>query len=260
MKFENIHTQSWPQKGWKIQWSIIDIDATHSIEIYRSEAQEGPWTLLDTLAHDVVSYIDCINQPNSIGVFKDVYYRILVKNAADEIVLESTPQSTQTRNSRIINEIIRQHNLTLYGINGHPGFFSQDFACFKKQTLGEEYQLSRGPNGEKMLAFSEVDDNTGYAAGYANPIKFRGRWIDGVQVQKRQRATGNREEFNRQLWTSNFPILYPGDIIVEKSSGRVYEVRSISRREPNGSLVSQTAMCSQMMPNTIEAKTLRYDC
>jgi len=259
MKFKSVNIMSWPSKGgFRIQWSIDGISASDSITIERSEGQEGPWLELTTLPGTTVSYEDCMFANNQIGFFRKFWYRITIKNDADELQLQSNALSTENIADPVTREIVRQHELLLYGVNGHPGYYSRDFACYKKQIMGERYEDSRGYNGEELLGFSDIDQNTGYKDGYADPMVFKGRWINSVEVSSVMQPTGRREEFNRQLWTTNYPVLEIGDLIVEKDTGLVYEVRSISKREPNGTLISQTANCSQMHPNTYEAQEIRW--
>ncbi len=245
----------WAGNGWRLEWSF-ELPLASSILVYRSEGPKGPWTLLDTLPSNSVSYEDCLKEYR--GFFKKVWYKIEIVDATDNLILESRPMSSESAGDLITNEIIRQHELTLKGVNGHPGYYAVDLACFKRTRFTEQYNLSRGFNGERMIANSSPDQNTGSAEGYANPILFRGRWINTVQKQSHVQVNGIREDFRRQLWTTNYPILETGDILCEKGTDRVYEVGPIDVRQPNNIVVSQTATCKQIDPQMWEAQNLRY--
>lgn len=244
----------WAGNGWRLEWSL-EIPVTSSIEVYRSESPAGPWLLIDTLPSTAVSYEDCLKEYK--GFFSRVWYKIVIVDNGNTY-LESKPTSAESASDLITNEIIRQHELTLYGVNGQDGYYAVDLACFKRTRFTERYDLSRGFNGERMIANSSPDQNTGSVEGYANPIKFKGRWINTVQKQSVVQVNGVKEEFQRQLWMTNYPVLENGDILCEKGTGRVYEVGTIDVRQPNNIVVSQTVVCKQIDPQMWEAQNLRY--
>lgn len=247
----------WADKGWRIEWSFKNIPVSSEIFVNRAEGPEGPWVAIppSPLPSSAVYFEDCLKEYR--GFFKPVWYQVIAMDGG-EIVAQTEPMSSSDSSDLITSEIIRQHELTLKGVNGHPGYYAGYFACFKRTRFTERYEDSRGFNGERMLADSSPDQNTGSAPGYANPCLFRGRWLNTVQKQVVMQPSGMRETFTRQLWTTNFPEFYPGDIICEKGTGRIYEITSIDCRKPNNILISQTALCTQIDPQMWEAQNLRY--
>lgn len=257
MIFKYIKCICWPGKGWRIQWKIEDHDPTSVIVIYRSESPTGPWLELTRLASNEVTYTD-LNAEYK-GFFDPIWYKITVFNAAvDTILFESRPFNTQNFIDRPNAEIIRQHNLLIYGVNGNPGFYGTSMACYKKQKYGQEFCETRGYNGEITIGWSNLDQNTGKQAGYANPIIFKGRWLSRTDKQQVTTTTGRKEEFEKQLWISNYPVLEPGDILCEQGTGRNFEVSSLSASEPNGILISQTVSVSQIDLHLWEARNLYF--
>lgn len=255
MKFESIRIGYRPGDGWQLQWLLSGIDSDTTIRIERSAGPHGPWDIIDTVSFDTVFYCDYI--PEFRSVFKNFWYRLIVVQSGQD-VLTSEPQSSESISDYITNEIVRQHNLLLYGVNNHPGFYSRHFACYKPDRYGVKECSGIAPNGEDFLGENMLGDNTKYQNGYLTPIKFKGRWIDTVRKESSTMAIGRRETFNRQLWTSNFPVLDKGDVICEKGTGRNYEILSIDVRMPNNILVSQNVVCKQIDPQFWEAKNLRY--
>lgn len=190
--------------------------------------------------------------------FDPIWYKIVVKNSLGDTLTSSRPINTVSVADRINAEIIRQHNLTLYGVNGNPPFYAARFACYKKQKYGEEFCQTRGYNGEVISGWSGIDQNTGMSDGYANPIIFNARWMSKTEVQQVKTAVGIKEDNDKQIWMSNHPALESGDILVESGTGKVFEVRSVSASEPNGVRVSQAASVSQIDGSLWEANNLFF--
>ena len=256
MRFDYIKIGFWPGNGWRIQWRADGLDVTSQILIQRAEGPDGPFTDVATAPYDQVTYEDCVLEFQ--GIFNNLWYKLTILDGSGDPVLVSNAQSVAETSDRITSEIIRQHELLLYGTNTHPGYYPRALACFKAQKTTGKYEASMGWNGESALGFSEADQNTGFNGGYTTPTLFMGRWIDVVNKQTATQATGSTQELSRQLWTSNYPILEAGDLIAEKGTGRVWEVRSISVREPNNILVSQTAYCSLIDHHLYEAQRIFY--
>lgn len=255
MKFESIHIGYRPGDGWQLQWLLSGISSANTIRIERSAGPYGPWDIIDTVSFDTVFYCDYV--PEFRSVFKNFWYRLIVEDSGED-VLVSKAQSSRNSSDYITNEIIRQHNLLLYGVNNHPGFYARDFACYKPDRFGVRECSGIAPNGEDFLGGNDFGDNTIYERGYLNPITFKGRWIDTFKKDSNTMALGRMENLTRQLWTSNFPTLEKGDVICERSTGKNYEILGIDVRMPNNILVSQNIVCKQIDPQFWESKNLRY--
>lgn len=256
MRVRYLRIGYWPKSGWILQWSADSVPPTATVHVERAEGEEGPWTTVSSLPSNTITYTDCLSNKYQ-AFYKRLYYRLRFEDGGQDILV-TKPEFTENHSSLPTNEIIRQHDLLLYGVNGHPGYMSLYLSCHKPQRFGKRYLESRGWNGEPMIASSEADENTGFVEGYANPILFKGRFISTVQKQRQTQITGGQESLDSQLWMSNYPILEPGDLICEKGNGKVYEVRSVEVREPGGILVSQTAFVSQVSPQMYEAQNIFY--
>lgn len=258
MRFRYINIGIWPDNGWRLQWAIDDITPSEEILIERASGPEGPWTELDVLEHNTVAYEDVI--PAFRGFHTLLFYRITVRaDGGGAIEIQSDPITTSKAGTHITAEIIRQHEITLKGVNTHPGFGAWDFACFKRTKFGTVCEYCRDPlTGELgLVARCEQCKGTGYIEGWANPIKFRGRWLSPKNKGQMIQATGQSEENIRQLWTAAHPILEPGDILIPKTMGEAWRVKNIQSSEPNGVVTSQSTTVSQIDRQKIEA-TLTY--
>lgn len=249
MKITFLKAIPWPGKGWRIQWSIQGIEPSDEIILERSSAPEGPWDLIATLPFNDVTYQD--EWATNRSLFSERYYRLRIGD------LESVPVCSKNRGGLITNEIIRQHELVLKGVNAHPGYMSRHFACFKRTMQGTKCYYCRDEHtDETLVSQCDICMGTGYIEGWSNPIKFFGRWTN--QVQKMTSLTNReQEEDNRMLFTAAYPILEPGDVLAEKGTGKVYRIKNISSVEPDDIIISQNATCSIINRDFVESK-LRF--
>lgn len=251
MRFKYITLAPWPSKGWRLQWLIEDISPGHTIVVERSSGPEGPWEQVARHDWNVV-----VNEDRSVSnrpFFEGFYYRLKVQNATEDDVLVSNGVSLKNEASLVTNEIIRKHEMTLYGVNGKPGFHSKYFACYKRTMNGTKCYYCRNPHTEERLHdFCDVCKGSGYIEGWSKPILFCGRFLEPLQRLTSVDTVNESESETRQLRMAGYPMLEPGDILAEKGTGKRYRVQHITGSEPNGVLVSQTVMCDDLAMDLIE--------
>lgn len=251
MKFNDIRVIPWPRKGWRIQWSVKDMNPAHKFAIERSSAPEGPWSYVIEL--DAADYTYQDNEVPLQDLFSGFYYRIRVIDESEEDVVITRAVSTFSAGNLITQEIIRNHEILLEGMNGHPGYFVRHLACYKRTIAGTQCHFCINPvTGEQQKDNCHVCQNTGYIENWSNPIIFYGRWTDQVQKMKQITSTIDQEQEIRQLWTAAYPVIEPGDILAEKGTGKRYRVTNIATREPDGIIISQSASCKVLNREFIE--------
>ncbi len=246
MRFSWINIGVWPDEGWRLQWTIEGITSAHEIVIERASSPEGPFEEIDIVDHNTVAYSDS-TLPIYRGFHTLLFYKLVVRNKSDEVtVLESDPQTIKKAGDRITSEIIRQHELLLRGANSHPGFGVWDAACFKRTKYGTPCTTCIDPLTKERgrLGNCPTCKGTGYLEGWSNPITFRARWLTSIRKVSMIEVHGPSEEITRQGWTAAYPILEPGDVLVEKGTGTAWKVRNIDSSEPNGTVTSQAFTAS----------------
>ncbi len=254
MRFQKINIGIWPNTGWRLQWEIDGITASHEILIQRASSPEGPWEDIEIVDYNTVVYKDVI--PSWRGFNTLLFYRFIIREISDpsNILLTTKGITTEKAGTKITAEIIRQHELTLKGSNTHPGYGVWDFALFKRTKFGTVCNFCTDPlTGERgLVANCQQCKGTGYLEGWSNPVKFRARWLVPVPKSTIIETHGPSEEITRQMWTAGFPIIEPGDIAVEKDTGRAWRVKNISASEPNRVVVSQSMTVTQIDKQKVE--------
>lgn len=257
----DIKVTVWPDVGWRIQWSLEKKDVpvgAYSISVDRASSPEGPWSEVGaSLDIDDVSYEDRLVESYR-SIWELIYYRLrIVEDGVGDHFL-SEPVTNVARSDRIGNEIIRQHELILYGRNGHPGFYSRDFACFKRTKFGLDCTYCKDAvTGERVVPRCKICNGTGYVEGYANPVKFRGRFLNSPSKVDNVTVSGEMQVDMRTIFMAAYPIIDPGDILAEKGSGNRWHVESVDASMPGDSIVSQRVSVSRVRRESI-ANSLYY--
>ena len=257
MNFEFIKVIPWPDKGWRIQWSINGIEPGHKIIIEKASGQEGPWEQISEEEWNSVYFL--YHSAAYRSNFEQYYYRIKVLDSEDDEQLVSRVFGQEFSPELATMEVIRRHEIVLYGVNGHPGFMSRIFACFKRTIDGTRCHFCINPHThERTQEKCNVCKGTGYIEGWSNPILFKGRWRDRIQKQSRRSTYGEKDKEERRLWLSAYPILEIGDILIEKSTNKMFEVVTIGVTQPDNIVLSQNAQCSNVDRDFIESTSLRF--
>ena len=118
--FNKIDVFLWPERGWRVQWSlnnISDIDPNdHEILVERGYGDNGPWKEAARISLNDVIYEDRSRVRRSI--WDRTYYRLSIVNTGTQaIVHQSRPETLGAEPDIVSKEIIRQHDLLLYGVN-----------------------------------------------------------------------------------------------------------------------------------------------
>lgn len=248
----------WPSRGWRLQWKLSDYPLGYSVKVYKSSSPTGPWEEIGVVDIDTVVFEDSSTQ-SWRGIFQENFYKITVVNELNEEQVTSVPMDTRAQSDLITNEVIRQHELRLYGTNGHPGHYGATMAVFKRTRHGQICSYCRGSNGQKgMVANCQQCHGTGYLQGYSNPIITRFQALSGDSLTRQVSTLGETEEMTNPFWTAAYPYLAPSDIMVEKGTGRRWLIISVEMSRPNGIVTSQRVTCSLMDPQSIESQMLRF--
>lgn len=258
MRIDFFQPQVWPSRGWRIQWKLSEYPVGYSTIIERSSSPNGPWNEVGRVDISTIVFEDETVQ-SWRGIFHEFFYRIRVEDDAANTVVASIATDARGVADKYTAEIIRQHELKLYGVNGHPGFYGAYMAVFKRVRLGTECNYCRSANGAKgVVAYCTQCQGTGYLEGYANPIIARFQSLSGDTWTKQISTIGETEEMANPFWTAAFPAIDPGDIMVEKGTTRRWLVLSVELSRPNGVVTSQRLNCSLMDTQKHTSSELKY--
>lgn len=251
MQFKFLNIKVKPHQGTFIQWSIDGILVSSKIRVERGPGNNGPWEEIALLEPNFVMYND--QEVNIKGLFGHFFYRVSVLDSGLNPILVSRSLTIESQNNKIIREIVRQHELLLEGANGHPGFLSRQFACYKRVRFGSRCLFCLNELGEVVLDKCTHCFGSRYLEGWSNPMIFWGHWLDSGTTATQSDYLGQTEVNYKQLFMTNSPVIDTGDVLIESDGPNAWRIVTADQRRPGGYLVSQTLSVSQIDPQHIEA-------
>lgn len=239
------HSARWlTTKTVAIEWTLNGATPTKSYAIVqRSEFPDSGFSDISTpvLPSGVMSFID--TAPPNISELGTYYYKVEIRSTEDDSVLKaSTVKHPRRDRPKVALEIVRRNNLLLRRFSGLRGFL------ISKKESGTRCPNCWDPVKERRSK-SKCSDcgDTGWFSGVSSPIPI---FVSSSSPNETQGVSvlGATEEIQRQLWTSNFPLINPGDIIIldDKEIFRVDGVQPITFRE---TIVSQNLQTTSMSKN-----------
>jgi len=218
-------------KQMGLSWTVSGSAAEGElISISRSEHPEGPWTALASVSAVTTTYNDT---PNHYFYQRKYYY--LIKSTEDQSAVDAVYLMNLPDN--IAMEIVRQRERQLERTEG------VECAIFTKTTTGARCPVCWNskldqPTKDKCSTCL----GTRFETAFGNQIDA---WVilptdDVVNVISNNK---NREKKNvRGAEMSNFPLVQPGDLIVDKTTMQIWEIpasMTIQRPSRRGYILSQ---------------------
>lgn len=210
MRLYNERALRYNQDHYTIEWDvegIIDPDTT-TITIYRSEVEGSPWT--ETASFTMGStrhYFDFSVPPTNLH--RVFYYKIKCEEGASSY--ESEPLSSYPVATPAALMIVRKNEVLLSKRVGIPSY------VYVKRTWGTRCpKCYRGGAADSQC---DLCYGTSFVGGYFDPIAVY------VARAPEQRVSGRAngvpiETDRRRFWTSNYPLLREGDVIVDSRGER----------------------------------------
>jgi hypothetical protein len=149
--------------------------------------------------------------------------------------------------------MVRRNNILLYGAGNQRSKRFTGIECFfyKRRTTGPFcpscYDLKK-----RQSVRSNCEDcyKTGRFRGYHTPIPVNfqidphGQAVDHANISEQQPT-------RTRAWTSNYPELSPGDVIVEPGNRR-WRVQGVSTTEQHRIIVRQMVELYYITPGAVE--------
>jgi hypothetical protein len=224
-----------------IEWSLLGSTSSDSHYIVqRSEFFDSEFTDITTPVNPsgVLSYVD--TTPPNVSELGTFYYKVQLRdNSASAVIAESTSRHPRRDRPRIALEIVRRNNLLLRRFAGIRGFL------LTKKEAGIRCGMCWDAVKERRFrSHCSACGDTGWDNGLSSPIPI---FISSSSPTETQTVgvLGASEEISRQVWTSNYPLISAGDIIIldYKEIFRVDSVQPITFRE---TIVSQNLKLTSM--------------
>ncbi len=228
--------------------------ADYVFDIYRSQSPEGPFEIV---AQDLSSfeYID-----NTVNLYKTsvkYYYKVKVKNIVtlEEQFSDIIGQLLSHNPDNIANTVIHEYNVYLDNVVDNP-----EYIVLIKKRFGQKCNVCwddvrMQPRTTDCLSCY----GTGYTGGYLDPIRIKGSNISGEAGMQISVDTSDVGESKQpiQIWIKNYPIVQPGDIIIDNMNRR-YEINQWKPTVKNGYILRQILTMYELPPSNVAYKIPIY--
>lgn len=260
MRFYDTRALLLPREGVRLQWGIEPEDTdltTIEIDVQRSESPSGPFKSLQTIDPlAVFSWTDRTApwKPKNM----ELYYRLVGRlRSTGEVVWDCYPFGFQGRLPLDALEMIRQHNILLRGVNGHDPLTGIPTTVYKRRNFGARCrQCTDSVTGRVTISGCRVCGGTGFNGGYYSPIVVYMNFQPHARYL-RVSTLGKEEDNETTAFLTNFPILYPGDMVVEPSE-KHWRVTQIDVTERKRVVVHQLVRLRQLDHGDVEYETHRH--
>ena len=230
-----------------ITWEVNDASQVFDFFVDRSGSPEGPFETINAIAiRQAYGYID--RTFNDESVDRQIYYKVRGVNAKETITSE-VKRLDQDELNYLGLAIARNKKLLL------ERFIGVKCYVFVRKTFGPKCPVCYDPVRQKSLSSScPTCYGTTFTGGYFAPILI---YIQLHPLVKSDTKTELQHTENLRIdgiWTGNYPILSPGDLIVEaKEQDHRYIIESpIMPTEQHNALVEQRFPVTQVHLSRIE--------
>ncbi len=241
---------------WKLDPQELDI-TTLELEVQRSESPAGAWKTLVTVDPlHVFSYFDKDAPWRSQHV--PMYYRLRAIDKASGVEKAASKPFTFGGPLPLdAIEIIRQQRVLLEGVNGHPPVKGTECTVYKRRNFGRNCTRCKDAITNR-IAISNCPEcfGTGKIDGFYNPVNVFLN-LSPHDVDTELTNLGKIEDHETTFYANNFPVFYPGDIVVEPNEQHWRIVR-MQPRERRNALVRQILFVINVKPDDIVHDRLRH--
>lgn len=230
LRFENTTVRGFNVDELTVSWEVHPVDPVgfdiNDVEfrVYRSNSPEGPYDLLtETPLVDTFVFVD--DQINRRSFWRKFYYKVTATSLSTGRVVESVITRSEVNKGakkRLLVglEIARRERLLLNGIGITPGFNGVRCAVFIRRTFGQrcaecfDFILKRDLVEKCTRCYGQH-----YVGGFFDPIPSAFNFNPSPQIVQIANF-GEVQPSEADCWGSNYPLLSPGDMIVEPTNRR----------------------------------------
>jgi hypothetical protein len=222
--------------------NIQKTDDIQAFEIYvlKAENQSGPFITIVGPLINTFSFQDTTNIIDNKN--KKIYYKLKIIDKRTNEEIESELCSQSPGPDLIALEITRQEDLLF------RTFIGRKCWIFQLKSYGKCVCYDRVTN-RQTISNCRSCKGTGFFGGYSSPIE------QYIQIDSVEETLQPNQNFNNQPKVTsanliNYPLLHPGDIIVENENKR-WIVISVKRSERLRSPLRQICIIKQCYDSDI---------
>lgn len=257
IRFTSIKVGSFVLHELNVSWEF-ETDPEENILDYeffvlRSEAPHDGFEVVSPGLVDSHDYTD--RDVNTESKWRKFYYKVRARHIPTGREAFSDLANSYIPNEATLEglEIVSRNNIILYGAGGdfRKKFSGVPFWFFKRRTFGPRC----GECYNERLR-QTVRDNccscfgTGRQGGFYSPIQVNFQIDPVAQAQDHSNLT-MQEPARTRAWTSNYPLIQPGDVLVG-SGNRRYEIETMQPTSLNEVIIRQIVSLFYISPGAIE--------
>ena len=219
----------------------------YRLELQRSHTSEGDY---DILSLDILGNI--YYEDYSVNLLNDnieYYYRIkIIHKNSGAYSFSNVARFVTSPMENISFWLKWTYDKYLRDVVTGDGYF-----LLKKKHTGQLCENYDDIRGGCRNSRCTTCWGTGFTGGYYPPIPIAFSYIGpGNRQEQPDRAGFINNDLPNQLWTSSYPILDVGDLIVGRlASGGRYRVTSVTRVAKNEFIVSQRFTMQELSPTDL---------
>lgn len=260
--FTNVKVSSFDLDEFVVTWTVDLKPATEDINNYRffvqrSNSEEGPFDELNTAAPLTDTFTFTDKQINRLSKWRRFFYRIRAVDVSVipnvEVISKPADLAIQslTEQKRHELEMARLDRILLSGVGVVPGFVGVKCLVFKRRSFGQRCpecwdDLKRKVTMSRCLTCF----GTGFRFGYHTPIVTH-ICFDVSTDKPELTPIGETQPNVLRAWTSNYPVLTGGDLIIDQENAR-WRVQMETRTEHLRIIIRQTISLFQLQPGDVE--------
>lgn len=238
-----------------VSWEA-EIDPDEDINEYefivlRSESPEGEFEIVSPGLIDTFTFID--KDVNTRNKWRKFYYKIEALHTPSGRVFSSEAKSSfiPTDMTLIGLEIARRERILLSGAGSNSGFVGIPCTLFIRRTFGPRCPECWDYIKRQIKGPCDACYGVGRYKGYMAPIYPVYFQIEPHAQSVDHSNIGELQHAQTSGWTSNYPLLSPGDVIIEPGNRR-WRISSVATTEQFRVPVRQIVQLFYIDPSDIE--------
>jgi len=254
IKIKNIKTLSSISLDFLlVQFSIEDTEedlSNYEFNIYRSNSPRSEFI---KVANNIRTF-EFKDYSANLSVYAPRhYYKVEAVNIITRETLQTEPYLALFNHTpdHVAFAVKEQYQMYLENILNNP-----DIYIFLRKRFGQKCHVC----WDDIRLQSKSDScvacyNTGYSGGYFAPIqiKYCAMSPEGsIQTSEDIFDAGERQS-PRQIWINNYPLVYPGDIIMDNNNHR-YRIVQVQQTSKSGFILRQILVIERLPLSDIAYK------
>lgn len=230
LRFKNVDVRGLEIDSLTISWEIdpadpVGYDSSQvEFRVYRSNSPEGPFDLL-TVAPLVDVYVFTDKQVNRRSFWRKTYYKLEATRVPDGLQVESIVHRAEVhkgarRRMMVGLAIVKKERMLLQGKGITAGYVGVPSVVFIRRTFGQhcsecfDFVLQRSLKEQCTSCFG-----TRYKRGFFTPIPAYVNYSPSPEILQVVNW-GETQPSETDAWLSNYPLLSPGDVVIEPNNNR----------------------------------------